>query len=170
MKRGFVNRAVQECGPGEGHFVTLSAGSPVLALAWERESAGHAMNWLRSKTKLVARVVLFALAVQLALSFGHVHRDDLVPPAAASALAASPVQQAADGPQSPAPIHKSDGTADDFCAICAFIQLANVSMPAAAPPLPPPVAVGWSRVETTAELHLAGAPRRFFQARGPPLT
>jgi hypothetical protein len=128
------------------------------------------MNWLRLRTRVLARVVLFALAAQLALSFGHVHRDDLVPPAAAAALAASPVQQAADGPQSPIPIHKSGGTADDFCAICAFIQLANVSMTAAALPLPPPVAVGWSHVEATAELHLTAAPRRGFQARGPPLT
>ena len=39
--------------------------------------ANPAMNWFRSKIRSCARLALFALAFQMAVSFGHMHRDDL---------------------------------------------------------------------------------------------
>jgi hypothetical protein len=127
------------------------------------------MRWFRSNRRFVARLALFALGLQLVLTFGHIHREDLIPAAAASTLVASTAQPSADAPNLPAPVHKSRGAVDDVCAICALIQLANISVPSAAPLLPPPHAVGLSRLETTAELYLAASPRRFFRARAPPL-
>ena len=35
------------------------------------------MQWFRSRVKLGSWVALFALALQLALTFGHVHLDGL---------------------------------------------------------------------------------------------
>jgi hypothetical protein len=127
------------------------------------------MRWFRANRRFVARLALFALGLQLALTFGHIHREDLIPPAAASTLVASTAQPSAALPTAPAPTRKSGGAADDVCAICALIQLANISMTSTAPALPLPTAVAWSRFETTTVLFLAPSPRRLFRARAPPL-
>jgi len=94
------------------------------------------MQWFRSHIRLGGRLALFALAIQLVLSFGHIHVDKSL---LSSASAASVTQQAGrDGaPSSP----KHHG-ADDFCAICATINLlassalpqtAGVALPVAVP-------------------------------------
>jgi hypothetical protein len=127
------------------------------------------MRWFRSNRRFVARLALFALGLQLALTFGHIHRSDLIPGADASTLVASSAQQPAAAPNAPVPPHKSGGAIDDICAICALIQLANISVTSTAPVLPLPAAVGWKRLETTAVLFLAAAPRHLFRARAPPL-
>ena len=67
------------------------------------------MKWFRSKVKYGARVALFALAVQLALSFGHFH--------AIAAQAAPIAYNPLNSYRAPAP--DSDQHPDDFCAICA---------------------------------------------------
>ena len=39
------------------------------------------MHWFRSRMRSCGRLALFALALQMVLSFGHMHRDDLgLPP------------------------------------------------------------------------------------------
>jgi hypothetical protein len=114
------------------------------------------MKWVRSKIKLGARTALFALAVQLVLSFGHFH-----PIAAQAAPSIQSTQQL------PAP--DSDHHPDDFCAICAVIALASTAMAAAPPALPLPQAVELPRrTAATAFLHLH-ATRTAFQSRAPPL-
>jgi hypothetical protein len=127
------------------------------------------MRWFRANRRFVARLALFALGLQLALTFGHIHREDLIPTAVASTLIASSAQPSATTPTVPAPTRKSGGAADDVCAICALIQLANISVTSTAPLLPLPTPVGWSRLEITAESFLAPSPRRLFRARAPPL-
>jgi hypothetical protein len=91
------------------------------------------MCWFRSRARWGAFAALFALALQLVLSFGHVHADQLVQPAAASV---SHVSSANGTP--PVPAHP-DGLPDDFCAICSLINLAGTVVPSAAPALPVPV-------------------------------
>ena len=127
------------------------------------------MRWFRSNRRFVARLALFALGLQLVLTFGHIHREDLIPAAAASTLVSSAAQPSAAVPTAPAPAHKSRGAVDDVCAICALIQLANISVTSTAPLLPLPTPVGWSRLEMTAESFLAPSPRGLFRARAPPL-
>ena len=118
------------------------------------------MQWVRSNIRLGARLALFALAVQLALSFGHVH---------ALATHAAPSIQFTQQ-QLPAQNPDSDQHPDDFCAICAVIALASTAMAAAPPALPLPQAVELPRRTTaTAFLHLQ-APRAAFQSRAPPLS
>ncbi|MDO8981832.1 MAG: DUF2946 domain-containing protein, partial [Afipia sp.] len=43
------------------------------------------MNWLRSKAKRLSLLALFALALQLGLSFGHTHHDVAEPGISVSA-------------------------------------------------------------------------------------
>jgi hypothetical protein len=94
------------------------------------------MGWFRSRSRWGSYLALFALAFQLALSFGHVHIEGGAPfsghasalfavhPSSASAAAVDPA-----GKESPAP-------ADDCCPICTLIHLAGALLPAAAPALP----------------------------------
>jgi hypothetical protein len=123
------------------------------------------MHWFRSHVRFGARLALFALAVQIVLSFGHVHAKDLVPAAPGSTLASTSGHA---GAPAPAPNRKSDG-ADTICAICAVTQLLTGSVASTAPSLWPPDIVAFRRLELVAELSFAIAPRRPFGARAPPL-
>jgi hypothetical protein len=117
------------------------------------------MKWVRSNIKLGARVAVFALAVQFALSFGHFH---------AIATQAAPSIQSTQ--QLPPPSHDSDQHPDDFCAICAVVALASTAVAAAPPALPLPQAVELPRrITDAAFLHLH-ATRTAFQSRAPPLS
>jgi hypothetical protein len=93
------------------------------------------MGWFRSRARWGSYLALFALAVQLALSFGHVHLEDGTPVVGhASALfAVHPANAAAAvdpaGKEFPA-------LADDHCPICTLIHLAGTLVPATAPALP----------------------------------
>lgn len=123
------------------------------------------MRWIRSNIRGFARLALFALAVQLTLTFGHVHLDGL---ALGSAQAAVSDQGAALSHATQGKSNKSQGTADFDCPICALIQLASTSAPSVAPPLPIPVMIGGLALETSDDVGFASSPLFAFQARGPP--
>jgi hypothetical protein len=125
------------------------------------------MNWFRSKSRSAALLALFALALQMILAFGHLHRDDLgLPPLADS----DRTQMTADGTAAPAhpgdqPSHRSG---DDYCAICASMVLIASAVPSLPPVLvvPDPVRHTWAR---PAPVH-GVSPRvaLSFRARAPP--
>src|SRR5262245_50865456 len=110
--------------------MTPSQGAPR-----EAQSA-MTMGWFRSRSRWGSYLALFALVVQLALSFGHVHLEGGAPvsghapalfavhPASAAAAAVDPA-----GKEFPA-------LADDHCPICTLIHLAGALVPATAPTLP----------------------------------
>src|SRR5262249_17476103 len=126
-----------------------------------------------------SRLALFALAVQMVLSFGHVHLP-------AFARVATAPQATADTraalPQAAGPIRKPHGLAGIDCPVFALIQLASSSAPAAPPsprrvapcgprappPLPLPFARGAAVLQLFAELPLTAAPQLLFRARAPP--
>ncbi len=118
------------------------------------------MRWFRRHIGLGGRLALFALAVQLALSFAHVHAVDAGRTQAAVAAA---------GAFGPAPAPKSDGPVDPGCAICGLIQLAATATPSAAPALPLPAASVDARLAVAGQRLLPAAPRLPFQARAPPV-
>jgi hypothetical protein len=130
-----------------------------------------AMRWLRSNIRGFSRLALFALAVQITLTFGHVHLDGR-----AGGLAAASVQAAQLADQSATPLakargqdqKKSQGSADFDCPICALIQLASTSAPSVAPPLPIPALIGGFMLETPGQPGFTVSPPFAFQARGPP--
>jgi hypothetical protein len=123
------------------------------------------MRWFRANRTFGGRLALFALAVQLLLSFGHIHRDDIYGPDSASASAAA--QPAANDSQ-PQPTNQPSKHSDDYCAICATMALLNTSFVAEAPQLPVPVIS--HAVEHVDRVVVAiMAPRRTaFQSRAPP--
>src|SRR5438128_3708538 len=92
------------------------------------------MSWFRSRARLGAWLALFALTLQLVLTFGHVHLDRAAPLNPVSAITAA---AASADPATPA---APDTVADDYCAICALIHLAGSLTPAEAPALPVPIA------------------------------
>jgi hypothetical protein len=133
------------------------------------------MRWLRSHVRFGSWCALFALAVQVAVSFGHAHRADFGWPSGflpASGLITE--QPAASPPTVPSALTKSAptkpaGLAFDYCAICAVMNLAAAAVPASAPGLPVPIIVGASRGWTVPDISPAELPHLLFQARAPPI-
>jgi hypothetical protein len=135
------------------------------------------MQWFRSHRLKVASLALFALTCQFVLSFGHVHLGGFgggsinwaIAAAAGKAVANAPGKVTlADFPTSPR--QKSpDRLADDFCAICANINLAGALVAPTAPTLLPGISfckeLHWSLVATQAQ----SIDHIHFNARGPPV-
>jgi len=125
----------------------------------------RAMGWVHDHKRHGALLAFAALALQIVLSFGHVHLDGIRPASAHATSAVAHTTAVAQAPrQSPA---QNPGD-DDYCAICASIYLASTSVIAHAPPLPVPP--GFHRIEHfCGAAHDIAAPRRFaFQSRAPP--
>src|SRR5215472_7073321 len=127
------------------------------------------MRWFRSRRRAGSYLALFALAFQLAVSFGHVHLERVAPPSAgASAFAhAQPSAVDLNAPSNPT---GREGLADDHCPICTLIHLAGALVPAEMPSLPLPTVVGRLRLEVAAEFDLAASQGALFRARAPPIT
>jgi hypothetical protein len=117
------------------------------------------MRWFRTNRQFGARLALIALALQLVLTFGHVHA-----PSAALASAAQTSQSDGTAPQGPS----HNGLADSDCPTCALIQLSAISAPSLAPQLPLPMAIDFVMLRPRAEVAAATAPQASFQARAPP--
>ncbi len=124
------------------------------------------MGWVNGHKRRGALLALAALALQIVLSFGHVHVDGVRSGAGDHPAAiASKAVVAQASPQSPA---QNPGGDDDYCAICASIYLASTSLTAQAPPLPVPL--GFARIAHAfiAERGIAEPRRTAFRSRAPP--
>jgi len=124
------------------------------------------MRWFRYRSRLGAYLALFALAFQLAVSFGHVHH--IAPTSALASTLASeqPPSDEANAPSSPA---GRDDLAGHLCPICTLIHLAGAIVPAETPPLPLPSIFGGLRLEAAVAFDLIASQRALFQARAPPI-
>jgi len=126
------------------------------------------MNWFRSRIRSAAKLALFALALQMIASFGHLHRDDLGLPPLAGTDQMSVASTTAPGSQAPAG-QQHQPASDDYCPICASIALLATWMPALPPMLvtPEPIRRVWAPLAS-----LQSPPTQFslsFQARAPPV-
>ena len=119
------------------------------------------MRWFRATLRTGARLALFALAVQIALSFGHIHLGNVQH---ASAIASTGGQ-----PSGSTPTQHPVGDADDYCAICATIHLATTSSLPQAPQLLLPFAVRRIEHSNCVAATFFSARRAPFQSRAPPL-
>src|SRR5262249_45933420 len=116
------------------------------------------MSWFRSRSRLGAYLALFALAFQLAVSFGHVHLERIAPLSApASALAGTP--PSADDLTAPPNPAGREHPADDHCPICTLIHLAGALVPAEMPSLPVPAVFSRLRLERAAPFSVAAQQR-----------
>jgi hypothetical protein len=119
------------------------------------------MRWFRTRQQSCSWVALLTLALQLTLSFGHVH--------GLKAETSTAVATTANSPDQPQPPGGHDPN-DDYCAICAVLTMLNGAQCATAPalatpnarvtPLPPPA---------PAMLRLI-ARHDSFRSRAPPLS
>ena len=126
------------------------------------------MKWFRSNIRNGARLALVALAVQFALSFGHVH--GLAPQAASATQSVLPADHAVDSKAKPQPApgkHDSDRT-NDVCAICAVMAMAGTVLFSTPPILLLPDAVQILHRITDAELAHLKSSGSAFQPRAPP--
>jgi hypothetical protein len=120
------------------------------------------MRLFRDHIRLGSLLALIALALNLALSFGHIHaigggqRNLLV-----TAVASS------DGGKTG---HHDDGLADDRCPICMAASAIGNALAATAPALPHPVA--YVAVDRMVEPTLAFVeqPKAAFRSRAPPIS
>jgi hypothetical protein len=104
------------------------------------------------------------MALQLALSFGHLHLDRIAPTPAALVVAGA---ISSGHPSSPA--HYPANDSDDYCAICATIHLASTSFLSKAPALPLPFAVQVVQHFNRVAFIVTTPRRTAFQSRAPPL-
>ena len=120
------------------------------------------MRWFRDNVRHGSWLALIALAINIALSFGHIHaigghRSEH------GLVVASP-----DSRQTPD--HSDDGKADYLCPIC----MAAAAMATALAPAPPalPVEFAEAAIDPATERTVAipHAPRAAFQSRGPPIS
>jgi hypothetical protein len=118
------------------------------------------MRWIRSNRQYVSWLALAAMALQLVLSFGHIHLDKL-PSGSTNAVVAGAKAPASQ----PSPAHPDD----DYCPICAAIHLASSSFLPDAPQLPVPF-VSQSIEHSRHIVFVFVAPQgTAFQSRAPPL-
>ena len=120
------------------------------------------MGWVRGHSRFGALAALAALALQLVLSFGHLHVQNV---RSAGAVATHGAVVAATTQQTPA---QTPGDDDDYCAICASTYLVATSVAAQPPALLVPV--GFSHIEHAIVADRAIAPPRHvaFRSRAPP--
>ena len=147
------------------------------------------MKWFRSNVRHGSRLALFALAIQVLLSFGHFH---------GSSAQAAPGSMGADQPGPHDTVtcaamhwdaavgashedafpasrfktsdHESDGRATDDCAVCAVIALANALVVATPSYLPGPQPASSLNLMTEAEFIALNSARVVFQSRAPPIS
>jgi hypothetical protein len=119
------------------------------------------MRWFRSNVRTSAWFALVAMALQLALTFGHLHLR--VASAASAQLKAAVTLP--DGSSLPA----KPRLADEHCAICTLIQMVGAGAPSAAASLPLPSLFTSAPLTVGFEHQPRAPPPLHFQARGPPI-
>jgi hypothetical protein len=122
------------------------------------------MRWFRTHIDLGSRLALFALAVQLVLSFGHVHMDKRALSGVASVGVVLQIAGRDAGPATPD--HHTGAT--DVCAICATIGLLASSIPPDPGRLAPPSSHSVALSGALAIAFTAYDSQSSFQARAPP--
>jgi len=105
--------------------------------------------------------------LQLALTFGHAHHDQI-----AERFAASPhltiLDHAASTIVSSSPAPIPTGLALDYCEICAAVSLVSNGVPANSPQMRVPAGLRQIRFWLQVNAAFAGSTHRPFQARAPP--
>jgi Protein of unknown function (DUF2946) len=122
------------------------------------------MRWVQTNRRCGSWLALAAMALQLVLSFGHIHlkklASDSVIPSATTSKAPSSQQN---------PTQHPANEADNFCAICATIHLTSSSFLPDAPLLPVPHACRTIEHFSHFTFVFISPQRAAFQSRAPPL-
>jgi len=129
------------------------------------------MRWFRTRSRGVSCLALLALALQLALSFGHIHRKDVLgePHSSASAVASALASLSDEQPSAQGANGSHHEHEDEYCAIYAINALISSAQHAAPPTLLLPQCVDRERHTVGREAPLAELHHVLFQARAPPI-
>ncbi len=111
-----------------------------------------------------AYVALFALLLQLFLSFGHIHADGLVAGHGGPVSVAGVPSENPATPDDPA----SDGLAHHACAICASMALAGTLVLPTPAAVPMPTVCSTNNDESFSTPVLLARPFVLFLTTGPP--
>jgi hypothetical protein len=88
------------------------------------------MHWIRKNSRFGSWAAVVALAIQLVVSFGHIHLEDFQTASSLTAASAQPQPNTRDD--------DDHSTGHDFCAICAALNLTSSSvLPAVVLPATP---------------------------------
>jgi hypothetical protein len=121
------------------------------------------MRWFRRNMRIGSWCALFALAIQLVLSFGHLHFASSAATAALASAAAEPAG-AADDPPTPT----KHSRVADYCTICASLHLVGLLTAE-----PPSVAALQPTSQARLTACITGPSETYdglpFNARAPPL-
>jgi hypothetical protein len=147
------------------------------------------MKWFRSNLRHGSRLALFALAIQVLLSFGHFHGSsaqaapalldanqsglhDSVTSAAMQldALVGASHEDAFGAIGLKTSDHESDGRPTADCTICAVMALANALVVATPSYLPGPQPASSLYLTTDAAFIALNSARVVFQSRAPPVS
>jgi hypothetical protein len=123
------------------------------------------MVWVRGNRRVGAWLGLLALALQLIVSFGHIHLSDIAIPQAAAAAA---LADSAAAPNPGTPANRHHGT-PDICAICVALNLTASSVVPTAASLVLPFVFTQAWLPDSEAALVSSEPHLFFQARAPPV-
>jgi hypothetical protein len=127
------------------------------------------MRWIRQHIRSATWLALAALAVQVVVTFGHVHAERfLAPSASAPAVAAAGAYDKAKGIGGPTQPYRARG-ADSFCAVCASIDLLGALVLPAAQKLVPARVIARINKVNSARTNTTGELRSSSLARAPPV-
>jgi hypothetical protein len=129
------------------------------------------MTWIRSNRRPSAWVALFALALQLYLSFGHIHPDDIYGPVGESlTVAEAVVLPSVEIVRSIAADQPWYGDDDGLCPICETMYFLSTSVtPEAVQVVPLPTVVQPIEHPASVTPLFIALRRAAFQSRAPPI-
>jgi len=122
------------------------------------------MRWFRRNMRFGSWCALFALAIQLGLSFGHLHFASSAAAAALASAAAEPLAAAPD--DTPTPTKHS--RVADYCTICASLHLTGL-LTAEPPSVLTLSPSSGERLKALIEATTSSSSGLPFNARAPPL-
>jgi hypothetical protein len=130
------------------------------------------MRWFRANRLFGGCLALFALAIQLAVSFAHIHPQDLLPRPELGLVAKSPSTTVlADGETifgKPTDNH-GGGLPHDSCAICASINLISSALTVQGLVLSIPANFDSVQLQSISDFEFQSNRYSLFQTRAPPI-
>jgi len=114
-------------------------------------------------------VALLALALQLVLSFGHIHSKDLLGHSAPTPIADALIGAALSDDDATTSSDRAGHHEDEYCAIYAIAALIGSAQQAEPPTLPLPLVLASAPPPVAVESLSLEQRHRLSQARAPPL-
>jgi hypothetical protein len=130
------------------------------------------MRWFRANRLFGGCLALFALAIQLVISFAHIHPLDLSRrPEVELGAKNSSTTALADGENflGKRTDHPGGGLPHDNCAICASISLISTALTAQGPVLSIPANFDSVQLQSISDFEFQQHRHSLFQTRAPPI-